>query len=446
MTDAADWVSCESALQAVLDAVSPLPPRAVSLHEALGRALAEPVRSPVDHPAWDNSAMDGFAVHAGDVRGASRERPVTLPVAARIPAGRFPEAPLAPGTAVQVTTGAPVPEGASGVIRVEHTDGGAGSSVTVYDDADAERHIRRAGEDLRRGDVLLEPGEEVTPAAIALLAVAGAARPTVRRRPRVGVLANGDELADLDDYDLVRAGRKIMNSNGHALTAQLRTAGAEPVPLGIARDDPADLRRRLERGADCDALITAAGVSVGEHDHVKDVLSDMGLERRFWRVRMRPGSATLFGLLGGRPFWGVPGNPASAMVTFEVLVRPALRRMAGHARVRRRRLHGRAAERIRSPGDATSFLRARVELDAAGVPVARLTGPQGSGMLRSMMADALLVVPEGVREVQPGDGVELIPLGAWHARLAERPPAPDADPPGGGSGGRAGRRDGPGSA
>lgn len=412
MSDA-DWIGYEEALSAVLEQVRAGPAETVPLGRALGRALAADLASPVDHPPWDNSAMDGFAVRAEDVDGASPDAPITLPISDDVPAGRMPSGPLAPGTAARVMTGAPVPAGATGVIRVEHTDGGDGGRVVIRDSGDARRNIRARGEDVREGDRLLAAGAEIDPAAVALLALAGRASVGVGRRPRIGVLANGDELADFDDYDAVRAGRRIMNSNGPALAAQLAAAGAEPVPLGIARDDPASVRERLEAGADCDGLVSAAGVSVGDHDHVRPVLEQMGLERRFWRVRMRPGSATLFGVLEGRPVWGVPGNPVSAMVTFEILVRPAVRRMAGFAAIHRCPVECVAGEEMRGPTDVASFLRVRIGGREAGAPVARLTGPQGSGVLTSMRADGLLVLPEGRDAIAPGDRADVIPLRAW---------------------------------
>jgi molybdopterin molybdotransferase len=412
----ADWLGYEEALGAILARVGSLGEQRVRLHEALGRAIAHPVHSPIDHPAWDNSAMDGFAVRAEDVAGAAPDRPVTLPISASIPAGRFPENPLAPGTAVQVMTGAPVPSGATGVIRVEHTDGGHDDTVTIRDDADAHRHIRPAGEDVTRGQLLLSKGDELTPAATGILALAGVAELDVGRAPRVGVLANGDELADFDAYDEVLAGRRVMNSNAHALLAQLRSAGAEPVSLGIARDDPKDLVEHLARGMELDAIISAAGVSVGEHDHVKGVLAELGMERTFWRLRMRPGSAALFGIRAGQPIWGVPGNPVSAMVTFEVLIRPAIRRMSGHRDCVPRRVWARVEDRISSPEGSTSFLRAVLVDQGEGSLSARLTGPQGSGMLTSMLADALVVVPEDVTEMPAGSVAELIPITRWFQR------------------------------
>ncbi|MGH7545072.1 MAG: molybdopterin molybdotransferase MoeA, partial [Gemmatimonadota bacterium] len=255
------------------------------------------------------------------------------------------------------------------------------------------------------------PGERLRPATVGLLATAGVARVRVRRRPRVAILATGDELADLDALADVRAGRKIVNSNSYALAAQCAQAGAVPVLLGIARDTRESTRAHLERGLECDALVTTAGVSVGEHDFVKEVLDALGFEPSFWRVRIRPGSPLTFGLLRGRPAFALPGNPVSAMVTFEVFVRPALDRMQGLVDPSRPRVPVRIAEEVRTKPGLTHFLRCRLEPGPEGVPRARLTGPQGSGILTSMaQADALLVVPEEVLVLKPGDAAEAIPL------------------------------------
>lgn len=406
-----DWLGVEEARARVLAAARPLPVERVPLAAALGRALAEDVASRVDHPPWDNSAMDGFAVRARDVEGARRDAPVLLPVSDGIPAGGFPRGPLTPGTAARVMTGAPVPEGTTGVIRVEHTDGGTDDRVTIFSDSDAERNVRRAGEDLRRGETILPEGTEVTPAVIGALATMARPEAAVRRRPRVAVLSNGDELADLDDLEPVLAGRRIVNSNSHALAAQVRDAGAEPRLLGIARDDADDVRARLAGAEDCDVLLTSAGVSVGDHDHVKAALAGLGLRQLFWRVRMRPGSPMTFGLLGDRLVFGLPGNPVSAMVTFEVFVRPALRRLAGHATAIPATIAALAGEEIVSPTDLTHFYRVTLERSGASPPVARLTGPQGSGILTSMVrADGLAIVPEGTGTVAPGTELRVLPL------------------------------------
>ena len=407
----ADWIGWREALEAILSRCERLEPEEVAAPQALGRAVARAVTARVDHPPWDNSAMDGFAVRVDDVRGASESSPVALPVSDDIPAGAFPSGPLRPGTAARVMTGAPVPDGATGVVRVEHTTEGDADTVVFGRDSDAERNIRRRGEDLAVGDPVLREGDPVTPAAVGVLAMQGLSEVTVRRRPRVGVLSNGDEIVDFDEVEEVLAGRKIMNSNGHALAAQLVTAGAEPVMLGVARDDADDVRQRLAAVAECDALISSAGVSVGDHDQVKSALEAMGMERVFWRARIRPGSPLTFGLLAGRPFFGLPGNPVSAMVTFEVFLRPALRKMAGHRRLEAPRIVARARKAISSSADLTHFYRVVLDYGASGLPEAELTGPQGSGILTSMSAaDGLLVVPEGTATVEAGDLVSVVPI------------------------------------
>ncbi|MBI4513086.1 MAG: molybdopterin molybdotransferase MoeA [Gemmatimonadetes bacterium] len=408
----ADWISAAEAERRILERVAPLGTEEVALLDALGRVLAEDVTSNVAHPGWDNSAMDGYAVRSADIRGASRERPVPLRVVEDVPAGAFPTRPVGPGEAIKVMTGSPIPEGADGVTRLELTRPGAEpGTILVVSDADAARNIRQKGEDVQPGQVVARARTRLRPAEIAVLASVGAARVRVYRRPRVGVLSTGDELADFDAFEEVRAGRKIMNSNSYALGALLIEAGCISALLGIARDTRESTLEHLERGLDCDALITTAGVAVGERDYVKDVLEEMGFRPDFWRVRIRPGSPLTFGLLRGRPVFALPGNPVSAMVTFEVFVRPALDGMQGVADPRRPRIPVRPAEPIRVKPGLTHFLRCRLESHSDGVPRARLTGPQGSGILSSMSAaDALLVVPEDVEVLEPTDLAKAIPL------------------------------------
>lgn len=408
----ADWISAGDAERRILSRVSPLGSERVPLLEALGRVLAEDVRSTIAHPGWDNSAMDGYAVRSADIRGARPETPVELRVVEEVPAGAFPTRSVGPGEATKVMTGAPIPEGADGVTRIEHTrPAEKPDTILVLDEGDANRNIRRKGEDIAPGQAVVPAGQRLRPAEIGVLASVGIARVSVHARPRVGLLATGNELADLDDFEEVKAGRKIANSNSYSLAAACFEAGLIPVLLGIARDTRDSTREHMERALDCDALVTTAGVAVGEHDYVKEVLEEIGFEPDFWRVRTRPGSPFTFGLLRGRPVFALPGNPVSAMVTFEVFARPALDRMQGLADPRRPRTPVRAAERIRTKPGFTHFLRCRLEPHADGVPRARLTGPQGSGILTSMVAaDALLVVPEEVGVLEPGDPAEAIPL------------------------------------
>lgn len=407
------------AARVILDAIAPQPSLRVPLDDALGMVLAEEVVSPLDLPPWTNSAMDGYAVRSEDVRGASASSPRTLNVIERIPAGHVPVHPLGPGTAARIFTGAALPAGADGVIRQEDTDQGE-TTVSVFDARDAGAHVRHAGEDIRRGTAVCAPGTELGPAHLGLLASLAVSHPLVVRRPRVAILAGGDEIADLDQRDEILAGRKIGSSNTHALLALVRTAGGEPVSLGIASDTAESVRDHLDRSRDADLLVTTAGVSVGEHDHVRSVIESMGGAITFWRLPIRPGATTAFGQLGTIPWLGLPGNPVSTMVTFELFVRPAIRRMAGHRLPFRRTRTARLAEPIHLTARLQHFLRGITQEDRDGGTSVRLTGPQGSGRMSSMVAaNALIVVPEGVTDLATGTEVRILPLD--EERYGERP-------------------------
>jgi molybdopterin molybdotransferase len=373
-----DWLTVEEAQRTVLSRIQQIGVEDVPITEALGRVLATDVESTLVHPPWDNSAMDGYAVRSKDVADVSRERPAVLEVVEEVQAGDFPTRAVAPGEAIKVMTGAPVPEGAEGVTRIEYTEPGPRpGTVSVFDPGDVNRNIRRKGEDLQLGDRPLAAGTLLRPAEVGVLAMLGQPEVTVYRRPRVGILSTGDELADFDELDLVRDGRRIMNSNSYALAAQVLECSAEPYPLGIARDNRVSLRERLESAAGCEALITSAGLAVGDHDYVKDVLDELGMEFFFYRVTMRPGSPFTFGMLNAMPVFALPGNPVSSMVTFEVLVRPALRKMMGLRHYDRPMRRVELAEPVRTPGRLTHFYRATLERQESGGWLARLTGPQG---------------------------------------------------------------------
>jgi molybdopterin molybdotransferase len=381
----------------------------VPLDDALDAVLADDVVSPMDIPPWTNSAMDGYAVRGEDVRGASAASPVRLRVVEHLPAGHFPSRPIGAGECARIFTGAPLPEGADSVVRQEDTDQGD-PVVTITRDRDVGVNIRRAGEDIRRGQTVLREGTPLGPAQVGVLASLAVAHPVVYRRPRVAILGSGDEIVDVDRPEEILSGRKIASSNTHTLVALVHRAGGEPVNLGIARDTPESFREHLQRALECDLLVTSAGISVGEHDYVRAVLDELGAEQRFWKLRMRPGAPVGFGLLRGIPWIGLPGNPVSTMVTFELFVRPAIRKMSGHALPYRRSVPVRMAEPISLKPRLQHFLRAVVTETPAG-PVARLTGPQGSGILTSMaLANALLVIPEGQFETPAGSEVRAILL------------------------------------
>ncbi len=404
----APLAAADAALRILAD-VRRQPPLRVALDDALGSVLAEPVVSRIDIPAWTNSAMDGYATRGQDVRGASESAPVRLRVVEHLPAGAFPTRAIGAGECARIFTGAPLPDGADTVIRQEDTDEGA-ELVTIVRDRDVGVNFRKTGEDVRRGTTVLEEGATLGPAHLGVLASLAVAQPLVYRRPRVAILGSGDEIVDVDRPEEILSGRKIASSNTHTLVALVREAGGEPVNLGIARDTPESLREHFQRALDCDLVVTSAGISVGEHDYVRGVLDELGAEQRFWKLRMRPGAPVGFGLLRGIPWIGLPGNPVSTMVTFELFVRPAIRVMCGHRLPFRRSVPVRAAERIVLKPKLQHFLRGIVS-DGPDGAEARLTGPQGSGILTSMiLANALLVVPEGQFETPVGAGLRAIRL------------------------------------
>jgi molybdopterin molybdotransferase len=412
-------LSAREAALRILEEVRRQPPLRVPLDDALDGVLAEDVVSPLDIPAWTNSAMDGYAARAEDVRGAKPEAPVRLRVVEHLPAGSFPARAIGPGECARIFTGAPLPEGSDTVIRQEDTDLGS-EVVSILKDRDAGMNFRRAGEDLRRGATALAAGAELGPAELGVLASVAVSHPVIYRRPRVAILGSGDEIVDVEQADEILSGRKIASSNTHTLVALVRRAGGEPVNLGVARDTPESLREHLARALECDLVVTTAGISVGEHDFVRQVIGELGGELRFWKLRMRPGAPVGFGLLGTAPWIGLPGNPVSTMVTFELFVRPAIRRMTGRILPFRRAIDVTLAERITLGPKLQHFLRAVVS-DSPRGPEARLTGPQGSGILTSMVrANALLIVPEGQQE---------LPVGSAARAIVLNDPSHQAEPP-----------------
>ena len=398
------------ASERILGAVTPLAPITVPLRDALGLVLAEDVVSPIEHPPWDNSSMDGYAVRAADVVGVAKDSPVVLPVLETVRAGQRPTRSVQGQTAIRVMTGAPVPEGADTVIRVEDTDGGE-TRVEIRDARDAGRNVRPRGEDLRPGAIAVAAGTVIGPAQLGVLASVGAATVRVHPRPRVAVLASGDELVDLERFDEVRRGDRIVTSNSYTIGANVLVAGGEAVDLGIVRDDPASYAERMTGARGCDLLITSGGVSVGAFDFTKDVLKSLGAELHLWRVLMRPGAPLGFGTLHGMPWLGLPGNPVSAMVTFELFARPVIRRLRGERQVFRRPFPVRLREDVTIGAPLTHFMRVIVEWDG-GDAWARLTGPQGSGLLTSMSrANALLIIPPERQTVHAGESAHVLPIG-----------------------------------
>jgi molybdopterin molybdotransferase len=390
------------AARVILSHCRPLPAARQPLREALDAVLAEAVISPIDLPAWDNSAMDGYAVRSADLT----ESETDLDVIETIAAGQFPQQTVGKAQAARIFTGAPLPQGADTVIRQEDTAPSSNGRVTIRDTRDAKKNVRRRGEDIRKGTVVMPAGTTLGPAQLGVLASMAYDAPLVHRRPRVAFMGSGDEIVDLEQRDAILAGTKIASSNSYTLDASIRRESAEPVSLGIARDNKESLREHLQAAAGADLLVTTGGVSVGEHDFVRDVLQELGGELKLWRIAMRPGAPVGFGLLHGVPWIGLPGNPVSTMVTFELFVRPAIRRLRGHALPFRRTVPVIVREAITLGPALRHYLRAIVEEGEA-----RLTGPQGSGILTSMArANALLIVPPELQTVPVGMELQAIIL------------------------------------
>jgi molybdopterin molybdotransferase len=393
----------EAHLDDVLGIVTPLSALDLTLPDAHGCVLAEEVSSTFPLPPFDNSGMDGYAVRAADVAAASESAPVTLPVVGDIAAGAPCAYNVQPGLCVRIMTGAPMPTGADAVVPVEWTDGGI-AQVRITRPAEAGRHIRRAGEDLATGSVVLPSGTHLGATQIGLLAAVGRERVLARPRPRVVVLSTGSELVD---PGMPLTTGKIPDSNSTLLTAAARETGAIAFRVGIVPDDPRVLLDTLEdQLIRADLVLTSGGVSVGAYDVVKEAIGRLG-EVRFDRVAMQPGMPQGLGVIGPdrTPFFGLPGNPVSAYVSFEVFVRPALRRMLGVEPIHRPTVRARLASPLTSPPGKRTFARARMTVED-GTYVVTPVGGSGSHLIASLaQANAFAVVPESVSSLDAGDVV-----------------------------------------
>ncbi len=422
-------MSVEQARELVFARVRRLDVERVPLLDALGRVLAEDARSDIDVAPFDNSAMDGYAVRAADLADAGPDRPITLAVVESIAAGDWPSRPVGVGEASRIMTGAPLPVGADSVVMVEFTrplerDGGAGDRVAFEYAPREGDHIRRRGEEVLAGDVVLNAGEVVGSAAVGLLASTGHAEVDVIRRPRVAVLSTGSELVDVSEAP---GPGRIRNSNSYSIAAQVAAAGGIPLRYPIVPDDIDATREAFAKAAaESDFILTSGGVSVGDYDYVKPVLEEMG-ELAFCKVAMRPGNPQTLGSIARVPFFGLPGNPTSTYVGFEVFVRPALRLMQGYAAIDRPRVPAMLAHDVRKKQDRRYYLRARLSRvgdgetaigTAADTPDARavryevsLSGSQSSALLTAAhRGNCLMVLPEGEGAFAAGTVVECLRL------------------------------------
>jgi molybdopterin molybdotransferase len=401
-----DLESVATAQQRLLEKVGVLTPEVVSLDAALGRILAETVSSQSDLPGFDNSAMDGYAVRASDIARASASEPATLPVVGESRAGALPGAHAA-GTAMRIMTGAPMPEGADTVVRQEDTRRD-GAMVLIEVATGLGTSVRPRGADIRRGDEVILPGQALTSVDVGVAAALGHDRLLVGARPRVALLATGDELVPAGTAP---GPAHLVDSNSPMLTAAVREAGGIPTFLGIARDSKASLRELLQAASASDLVVSSAGVSVGDHDWVREVVAELGTIST-WRVAMRPGKPVLIGRIGNAVFIGLPGNPVSSSVTFELFARPVIRRMQGARELQRRRIRVRLGEAMSKPAALETYSRAVLHTsDDDELAIAHSSGDQGSSMLQSLTrADCLVVLPAGPEVVEAGTVVEAIPL------------------------------------
>ncbi len=402
-------ISVRAALDTVLASVARVGPEQISIAQACGRVLARAVVANRTVPPFDNCAMDGFAVRAADVAAATPTAPVRLRLLETVPAGSVARHAVVPGTAVQVMTGSAVPAGADAVVRVEDTQVADGW-VAVLRAPRRGEHIRRAGEDLRDGEVVWPAGRLLRPADIGVLASLGMPSITVFRRPRVSVLATGNELVSLGEPI---EGRKLANSNAYALAAAVREAGGEARLLGIVPDDLESSLRPFEAALECsDVVLSTGGVSMGNFDLVRQVLARLGAQELFWKVRQKPGKPLSFGTRGRTLVFALPGNPVSALVCFYLYVRPALLSASGAKQIFSPVVEGEAEEPIEGSEGLTDFVRCQLRVHEGRFSL-RSAGSQSSGVLRSLsLADALAILPESCTQVEAGTAIRALWLAA----------------------------------
>ncbi len=396
-------ISVDEALNKVLSHIQPLGFEKVSILDALGRVIAEDMIAPRDLPPYDNSGMDGYAVRHEDIQAASEKSPVRLEVIEDLRAGFVSEKKVQKGQAIRIMTGAPIPKGADTVAPVEETERGNGF-VFILKTSFPGGYIRRAGEDVKRGDLVISAGDTIRPSEIGMLASMGRSFVSVYQRPSVAILCTGEELVDVGES---LDGVKIVSSNSYTLAAQVRECGAIPIQLGIAKDRKDEIKEKVLQGLRADVFISSAGVSVGDYDFVRDVLKELGVEMIFWKVAMKPGKPVAFWMFDGKPAFSLPGNPVSSMITFEQFVRPSLLKMTGHRQIFRPVIEAVLKEEIRKEPGKRHFIRAKVSFENDGYFVTT-TGPQGSGILRSMVkANGLIIIPEDCEKVRAGEKVKV---------------------------------------
>jgi molybdopterin molybdotransferase len=396
-------IAVEEALKIILTGCRPLGLEKVDILNARGRVIGEDIVALRDIPSVSNAAKDGYALRSGDTKDAKAGKPAVFEVIETIAAGRVPRKTVKDGQAARIMTGARIPKGADAVVCREDTVE-SGKTVLIKSAASPGLEVRFPGEDVRKGKRVIAAGSVLRPGHIGMLAALGKARVSVYQRPRVAILATGDELVDIE---IDPPAGKVVNSNSYALAAQVLECGGIPVMLGIGRDQKEELVEKFHVARRSDVILSSGGVSVGDYDFVKDVMGDIGNAMHFWRVAMRPGKPLAYGAIDGVPLFGLPGNPVSVMVSFEQFVRPFLLKMQGHTRIFRQTFTAESAQDIKKSAGIKHFIRAVVQKEK-GRYVARMTGEQGSGILTSMVtANAFIVLNENVSCVKKGEKVVL---------------------------------------
>ncbi len=391
-------ISVEEALKRIVDSFSPLGLEKVSILDALGRVIGEDIYAGRAIPPKDHSAMDGYALRSVDTRGTSPGNPVILDVIDDIPAGAIPKRRIEAGQAARIMTGAPLPEGADAVVRMEDTRQEE-ERVVLLAGASKGQDIRHAGEDMRIGEKVISRGEIIRPAEVGMLASLGRSFISIYQRPLVAIIATGDELAEIDEPP---SPWKIVGSNSYSLAALVRECGGIPLQVGIAKDLREDLLAKFRAAMRADIILSSGGVSVGDYDLVKELMKEAGNRMQFWQVAMKPGRPLAFGSLGDIPIVGLPGNPVATVVCFEQFIRPAILKMMGHVNLFRRTVRARLGEDIKKKKGTRHFIRARIQRDGEDYIVVT-TGKQGSGVLKSMVrANGLIVLPEEATVVRKG--------------------------------------------
>jgi len=406
--DSKKLIKIEDALVSILEAIKSMPLEEIVLTEALGRVLAEDIYSDINIPQLDNSAMDGYALRAEDTSGASQGEPKILDVVDDLRAGYVTKHAVKKNQAVRIMTGAPVPSGADSVLMVEYTEREGENKVKIFKGIEKDENIRKAGEDIKKDELVISKGTLLNSGHVGILASLGRSIVKVAKKPKVGILATGDEVIDVNEK--LEPG-KLRSSNTYTLYSQVIKHGGIVKNLGIAKDAPLEVEKKIKKGLDCDLILTSGGVSVGDYDFVKDVLAKLGADIKFWKVAMKPGKPLVFGTINGIPVFGLPGNPVSSMVSFEVFVMPSIFKMLGQSLKDTRRIVDAVLEEdVKKKKGLKYFLRANTRYED-GVFRTRTTGPQGSGILKSIAcADSLIILPYEKESLGKGTKVQVVLL------------------------------------